>query len=49
MAAAGINVVLIETEDQFISIRSVAMGHWPQDWCLCRQQQEEEDANRDPL
>ena len=27
MAAAGINLVLIEEEDQFISIASVAMGY----------------------
>ena len=32
MAAASISLVLIEEEDQFISIASFAMGYGPQDW-----------------
>ena len=34
MAAVGINVVLVEKEDQFISISSVAVGYGPQEWCF---------------
>jgi hypothetical protein len=34
VAAVGINVVLVEKEDQFISISSVAVGYGPQEWCF---------------